>query len=131
RPRGGPCPASGADTRRPRRRSRDRGIARGSRVLVPGGPLVTKHQWRKDADDYPIVDAAWLDSAHDAKLPAVLLGEGDRPDALKAPSVAIVGTRAATPLGIADARQIGAFCARAGITVISGLAIGIDAAAHE
>jgi hypothetical protein len=56
---------------------------------------------------------------------------GDRADALDAPRVAIVGTRAATPMGIADAREIAAFCAGAGITVISGLAIGIDGAAHE
>jgi DNA processing protein len=63
-------------------------------------------------------------------MPRVLLGEGDRLDAFAAPRIAIVGTRAATPMGIADAREIGAFCARAGITVISGLAIGIDGAAH-
>ena len=66
----------------------------------------------------------------DARMPRVLLGEGDRPDAFDAPRVAIVGTRAATPMGIADAHEIGAFCARAGITVVSGLAIGIDGAAH-
>ncbi len=64
------------------------------------------------------------------EMPSVLLGEGDRPDAFDAPRIAIVGTRAATPMGIVDAHEIGAFCARAGITVISGLAIGIDGAAH-
>ena len=69
-----------------------------------------------------------LDARHAA---AVLLGEGDRPDAFDAPRVAIVGTRAATPMGIADAKAIGGFCARAGITVVSGLAIGIDGAAHQ
>jgi DNA processing protein len=63
--------------------------------------------------------------------PAVLLGEGDRPDALGPRRVAIVGTRAATPHGLADARELGTVLARAGITVVSGLAIGIDAAAHE
>ncbi len=66
----------------------------------------------------------------DARMPEVLLGEGDRPDAFDAPRIAIVGTRAATPMGIADATEIAAFCARAGITVVSGLAIGIDGAAH-
>jgi DNA processing protein len=63
--------------------------------------------------------------------PPVLLAEGDRPDAFTAPRVAVVGTRAATPHGLADAREIGAFLAAAGCTVVSGLAIGIDAAAHE
>ena len=50
---------------------------------------------------------------------------------LAAPRVAIVGTRAATPHGLADARELGAHLADSGITVVSGLAIGIDAAAHE
>jgi DNA processing protein len=45
--------------------------------------------------------------------------------------VGIVGTRAATPHGLADARELGAVLARAGVTVVSGLAIGIDGAAHE
>jgi DNA processing protein len=44
--------------------------------------------------------------------------------------VAIVGTRAASPHGLADARELGAFLAAAGISVVSGLAIGIDGAAH-
>jgi DNA processing protein len=43
----------------------------------------------------------------------------------------VVGTRAATPHGLADARELGAALARAGIVVVSGLAIGIDGAAHE
>jgi DNA processing protein len=63
--------------------------------------------------------------------PAVLLAEGDRPDALGQPRVAVVGTRAATPHGLDDAYELGAVLARAGVTVVSGLAIGIDAAAHE
>lgn len=62
--------------------------------------------------------------------PVVLLAEGDRPDALDAPRVAVVGTRAATPHGLADARELGAFLASAGVCVVSGLAIGIDGAAH-
>ena len=63
--------------------------------------------------------------------PAVLLAEGDVPEALARRRVAIVGTRAATPHGLADAYDLGAVLARAGVTVVSGLAIGIDAAAHE
>ncbi|MGZ4798337.1 MAG: DNA-processing protein DprA [Acidimicrobiia bacterium] len=63
--------------------------------------------------------------------PAVLFTEGDRADVLERPRVAVVGTRAATPHGLADARELGAALARAGIVVVSGLAIGIDGAAHE
>ncbi|MHB8178174.1 MAG: DNA-processing protein DprA [Vulcanimicrobiaceae bacterium] len=45
--------------------------------------------------------------------------------------VAIVGTRAATPLGRHIARRMAYELARAGCTILSGLALGIDAAAHE
>ncbi|MGH9023935.1 MAG: DNA-processing protein DprA [Acidimicrobiia bacterium] len=62
--------------------------------------------------------------------PSVLFQEGERPEALEAPRVAIVGTRAATPAGLADAAELGAFLAQSGITVVSGLAIGIDGSAH-
>ncbi len=63
--------------------------------------------------------------------PLVLFGEGQRPDALDRPRVGVVGTRAATPHGRADAYELGGVLARAGVTVVSGLAIGIDGAAHE
>jgi DNA processing protein len=63
--------------------------------------------------------------------PSVLLAEGDEPSALARPRVAVVGTRAATPHGLADAREVGEVLGRAGVAVVSGLAIGIDGAAHE
>lgn len=46
-------------------------------------------------------------------------------------TAAIVGTRRATPYGKAAARQIAERLARHGVVVISGLAIGIDAEAHD
>ena len=46
-------------------------------------------------------------------------------------SVGIVGTRRATPYGREVARTIASELARAGVTVISGLALGIDAVAHK
>ncbi len=81
------------------------------------------HVYVEGRAGYPIDDVA--------DRPAVLLAEGAVPDALRRRRVAIVGTRAATPHGLADAHELGAALARAGITVVSGLAIGIDAAAHE
>ncbi len=59
----------------------------------------------------------------------LLLVQGD-PRALAAPGIAIVGSRAATQHGLALARDFAAALARAGLVVISGLARGIDAAAH-
>ena len=46
-------------------------------------------------------------------------------------SVAIVGTRRATPYGRQAAERIAAELAQAGITVVSGLARGVDAVAHR
>ncbi len=62
--------------------------------------------------------------------PPVLYARGDllRRDAL---AVAVVGSRRATPHGLRLARDIAAGLAGAGFTVVSGLARGIDAAAHR
>ncbi|UCH35746.1 MAG: DNA-processing protein DprA [Armatimonadota bacterium] len=46
-------------------------------------------------------------------------------------AIAIVGTRRASPYGRLVAETLGRELARAGLTVISGLALGIDSAAHE
>jgi DNA processing protein len=69
--------------------------------------------------------------AEDPQAPAVLFCLG-RPSALdEGPSVALVGTRAPTRYGIGVAAQFGADLAGAGVRVVSGLALGIDGAAHE
>lgn len=52
-------------------------------------------------------------------------------ECLRRPCVAVVGTRAATPLGKRLAHEFGRDLGAAGCTVVSGLALGIDAAAHE
>ncbi len=62
--------------------------------------------------------------------PPLLFVEGD-PDALAEGAVAIVGTRRCTQQGRAIARELGAGIARTGRTVVSGLALGIDAEAHR
>jgi len=65
-----------------------------------------------------------------AGAPAVLYVLGSLA-ALVSPQLAMVGSRSPTPAGRATAREFAAYFARAGITVTSGLAVGIDAASHE
>ncbi|MCH2172315.1 DNA-processing protein DprA [Myxococcota bacterium] len=62
--------------------------------------------------------------------PPLLFVRGDV-SALGAPAVAIVGARAATAYGLDVARRFASELARAGCVVVSGLAWGIDAAAHR
>lgn len=50
---------------------------------------------------------------------------------LDEPCLAIIGSRAATPYGRQITEQLATECARAGITIISGLAFGIDSFAHQ
>ncbi len=61
--------------------------------------------------------------------PAVLFSRGDL-KILNNLCLAVVGSRQASSYGLAMARELTSDLARAGITIISGLAYGIDAAAH-
>jgi DNA processing protein len=51
--------------------------------------------------------------------------------ALRAPAVAIVGSRAASPYALAVAEKLAADLAARGIVIVSGMARGVDAAAHR
>jgi DNA processing protein len=62
--------------------------------------------------------------------PGVLFRRG-RPQPLDQLAVAIVGTRHATHYGLRQAERLAAGLSRAGFTIVSGLARGIDAAAHQ
>ena len=62
--------------------------------------------------------------------PCVLYCYG-RPNVLESPAVAVVGSRRPTPYGRGMAERLARDLAERGVTVASGLAIGIDAAAHE
>ena len=62
--------------------------------------------------------------------PACIWTRGDRA-LLSATAVAVIGARAASPEGLIAAGEIAFDLARAGIVVVSGLARGIDAAAHR
>lgn len=85
----------------------------------PGNRIVTL----ADAD-YP---PALLNIAD----PPVLLYIQGRMELLAAPSLAVVGSRNATMQGIQNSEQFSEAASRSGLTIISGLALGIDAAAHR
>jgi DNA processing protein len=65
------------------------------------------------------------------EAPAVVFCRGNPALANQYPTVALVGTRSPTRYGIGVAAQLGAELAAAGVSVVSGLALGIDGAAHE
>lgn len=76
----------------------------------------------------------------DAQYPAALLQLSDPPLMLYAqgqltsllpPAVAVVGSRNPTPQGAQTAEQLSEALARAGLCVVSGLALGVDGAAHR
>ncbi|MDF1762554.1 MAG: DNA-processing protein DprA [Oleibacter sp.] len=69
-----------------------------------------------------------LSSLRDA--PSLLWYRGDL-DALAAPMLAVVGSRATTPAVLDWTYECCALLAKAGITIVSGLALGADAAAHS
>ncbi|MDZ4813121.1 MAG: DNA-processing protein DprA, partial [Pseudomonadota bacterium] len=104
-------------------------------------------QWLKLPDGSRIErDLRWLESADNHLLtcdspdfpsllqripgaPAALFVRGD-PITLWQPQVAIVGSRNASPGGLALARDFAATLSRAGFCITSGMADGVDGAAH-
>src|SRR5262249_35053976 len=79
---------------------------------------------------------AWDDPSYPRSLleiadpPPVLYFQGRR-ELFAAPGFAIVGSRNATPQGCEDAEAFAAALSAAGFTIVSGLALGIDSAAHR
>ncbi len=89
--------------------------------------------WAAQAGNHilTLADAAYPQALLTADDPPVLLyAKGDLA-VLNRPAFAIVGSRNATKQGEANAEAFAAALARAGLTIVSGLAAGIDAAAHR
>jgi DNA processing protein len=76
-------------------------------------------------------DAAYPQALANIPDPPLLLHIRGRIDLLARPKLAIVGSRNATVQGKANAAAFAAALSQAGVCVVSGLALGIDAAAHE
>ncbi|MER1967468.1 DNA-processing protein DprA [Castellaniella sp. GW247-6E4] len=118
-----------------------------ARHLDPG--LATSMRQAPDQATQTAIDKA-LDWLHqpghrlltlaDPEYPAALLALHDpppmlylngRPDLLQRPAIAVVGARSATVGGMDNARAFARHLAQQGWCIVSGLASGIDAAAHE
>src|SRR5262245_15600961 len=88
------------------------------------------------AESRQIAPVSWSDPRYPVALativdpPPVLWVRGAI-DALSAPAVAIVGSRAASPYALAVASRLGADLAARGVLIVSGLARGVDSAAHR
>ena len=103
-------------------RDLERAARRGIRWIVPGDA-----EWPLPLDDLDIAEP--LQQLGGTPLGLWVRGPL-RLDTLSAP-VAVVGSRSATTYGTDVAAELGAGLARAGSTVISGAAFGIDQAAHR
>ncbi|HPF59237.1 MAG TPA: DNA-processing protein DprA [Candidatus Competibacteraceae bacterium] len=120
------------------------GRAEWSRLELPGVALdyLSAPDWRRVE-----TDLAWLDQPDNHLLaladpryplllrqipypPPLLFVHGD-PDCLRMLQLAIVGTRNPTPPGRETAHRFAEHLAEAGMIITSGLALGIDTAAHE
>jgi len=102
-----------------------RAVARGGAGLVRERPVFarTLRALARGTPEYP---AALLDLSD---APAVLYTRGIVPQ--KSRCVALVGSRAASQYGLAQAHRLAADLVGLGFAVVSGLARGIDAAAHR
>ncbi len=132
---------------RPRSQARGVGLSLDAEV-VEGGSATSKPPWRLLASrvDPPVwwrsisqrgISLTWRGRAdypsalcEDPSPPAAIFWRG-RIEALEAPCVAIVGTRNPTGGGVRVAREMGRDLTDAGVCVVSGLAKGIDGAAHR
>jgi len=88
--------------------------------------LLARHEAtfiRQTDPDYP----APLMEIYDPPIGLYALGEM----CFRAPAVAIIGSRRTTLYGLRTAKEFAAALARRGVCIVSGLARGIDAAAHE
>lgn len=115
-----------------------------SRLGMPAATIAawTQPDWHGVEADLRWLEApdhhllAWGETGYPAPLaqiadpPPLLFVQGD-PDVLGVPALAIVGSRHPSSGGLRNAHEFARQLAGYGLTIISGLAVGIDAAAHE
>ncbi|MFB3881870.1 MAG: DNA-processing protein DprA [Armatimonadota bacterium] len=88
-------------------------------------------------DEEGVQALTWQDEAYPARLlataspPPVLWWKSARCSTQPEAAAAIVGSREVSEQALAEAYRIGQMLAEAGVSVVSGMAAGVDAAAHE
>lgn len=89
--------------------------------------------WAQDGGNriLTLADGEYPHALFDVGDPPTLLYVKGDPALLGKPALAMVGARSATPQGIANAEAFARSLSEAGLTIVSGLAQGIDAAAHR
>jgi DNA processing protein len=109
------------------------GDALAARILGPRADAAAMLDWAARSGNSVLTLA---DSAYPAQLlevadpPPLLYVRGDS-GLLARRALAIVGSRSATPQGLANAESFARAFSQAGVTIVSGLALGIDGAAHR
>lgn len=78
-----------------------------------------------------LADANYPKTLFDIADPPLILYVKGRLDLLSSTSLAIVGSRNATAQGISNAEKFAEVLSQAGLTIVSGMALGIDTAAHQ
>jgi DNA processing protein len=79
----------------------------------------------------PIYDSLYPQRLRETYDPPVMLFARGRTELLQTYGIAIVGTRRPSPYGLAAAERLAGDLSQAGLTIISGMARGIDTAAHK
>ena len=99
-------------------------------TLAAGSPAGRPAQ-RGERDVLALGDPRYPASLLETADPPTLLHVEGRIELLGAEAIAIVGSRNPTAQGLENARAFASHLSRAGLVVVSGLALGIDGAAHE
>lgn len=80
---------------------------------------------------FTLADADYPPALLEIPDPPILLYAKGRMDLLSRPSLAVVGSRNATTQGIVNAEKFSEALSLAGLSIVSGMALGIDTAAHR
>jgi DNA processing protein len=107
-------------------------------ILAPPAPLVADlientKSWTEQPGNaiLTLADSAYPPALLNIPDPPLMLYAKGRISLLSKPGIAIVGSRNATAQGVTNAEKFSEALSAAGLTIVSGMALGIDTAAHQ